>query len=145
MTRRNPGWIDAGTDHDMFTHNDFAPAASSGRRARLAAERHPHGDRLLTRTAPRTGLPQGVLVQMVERGQILALTCEMPTCYSPNGRESFVPLRLDPRCWVPTQDHHPTLRSTGGTRAPSGLDTTRLLVRSWGMRVTNRCPLALVG
>ena len=60
---------------------------------------------------------QGILVQMVERGQILALACEMPTCYS--DRKRFDPVGSLPDDWVPTHDHHPTLKSKGGTRVAS--------------------------
>lgn len=62
---------------------------------------------------------QGILVQMVERGQIMVLRCEMPTCYSDAGRQSFDPVGTLPDDWVPTQDHHPTLKSKGGKRVPS--------------------------
>lgn len=31
----------------------------------------------------------GVLIDMAKNGQILALRCEMPTCYCPNGRKNF--------------------------------------------------------
>ena len=65
---------------------------------------------------------QGILVQMVERGQIIALACEMPTCYSPaagGARKRFDPVGSLPDDWVPTLDHHPTLKSKGGTRVPS--------------------------
>ena len=32
---------------------------------------------------------KGVLVQMAERGQLLALKCEMPQCYHHKGRGAF--------------------------------------------------------
>jgi hypothetical protein len=62
---------------------------------------------------------RGVLVQMVERGQILSLACEMPTCYSLRGRKRFDPIGSVPDDWVPTHDHHPTLKSRGGKRVAS--------------------------
>ena len=62
---------------------------------------------------------QGILVQMVEGGQILSLACEMPTCYSPSGRGHFEATGSIPDDWVPTHDHYPTLKSMGGKRVPS--------------------------
>lgn len=64
---------------------------------------------------------KGILVEMVERGQILALTCEMPTCYLQDGRKYFDPVGSVPDDWVPTRDYYPTLRSQKGTRVPSNI------------------------
>jgi hypothetical protein len=60
---------------------------------------------------------KGILVQMVERGQILALACEMPTCYSPDDRKRFTPVGSVPDHWVPTQE--PDSQVSEGTRVPS--------------------------
>jgi hypothetical protein len=64
---------------------------------------------------------KGVLVQMAERGQILALQCEMPHCYHPKGRGAFDPVTTSPPRWAPSHDHHPILKSAGGRRAPENI------------------------
>ena len=47
-----------------------------------------------------------VLVKMAERGQLLALKCEMPQCYCPRGRRYFE--EISPGAdWMPTADHYP--------------------------------------
>ena len=58
---------------------------------------------------------KGVLVQMAERGQLLALKCEMPRCYHPKGRGVFDPVKKPRRKWAPSRDHYPILKSAGGT------------------------------
>jgi hypothetical protein len=65
---------------------------------------------------------KGVLIQMANHGQLLELTCEMPTCYCPKGREHFDPWP-DPRYaperkWSPSADHYPTLKRDGGKLKP---------------------------
>ena len=65
---------------------------------------------------------KGVLIPMAKSGQILALRCEMPTCYCPKGPAHFDPWP-DPRYapghdWSPNADHHPTLKMDGGQRRP---------------------------
>ncbi len=55
-----------------------------------------------------------VLVKMAERGQLLALKCEMPQCYHPNGRGAFDPLTTARTMWAPSRDHYPILSSAGG-------------------------------
>jgi acetyl-CoA carboxylase biotin carboxylase subunit len=65
---------------------------------------------------------RGVLVQMAENGQLLALKCEMPMCYRPEGRKVFDPWP-DPKSapghdWSPNPDHYPTLRRDGGQLKP---------------------------
>jgi hypothetical protein len=57
---------------------------------------------------------KGILVQMAERGQLLALKCEMPQCYNPKGRGAFDPVTTPRTRWAPSADHYPTLRSAGG-------------------------------
>lgn len=49
----------------------------------------------------------GMLVQMAERGQLLELECEMPTCYSPYGprRFQYRPRTTPFRDWAPNADH----------------------------------------
>ena len=57
---------------------------------------------------------KGVLVQMAERGHLLALKCEMPQCYHHKGRGAFDPVATRPNRWAPSQDHYPILKSAGG-------------------------------
>jgi hypothetical protein len=57
---------------------------------------------------------KGVLVQMAERGQLLALKCEMPQCYHHKGRGAFDPITTPPTRWAPSRDHYPILKSAGG-------------------------------
>jgi hypothetical protein len=54
---------------------------------------------------------KGVLIQMADNGQILELTCEMPMCYCPKGREHFDPWP-DPRYTRPNANGHPALTIT---------------------------------
>ena len=57
---------------------------------------------------------KGVLVQMAERGQLLALKCEMPQCYHHKGRGAFDPVTTPRTKWAPSPDHYPILKSAGG-------------------------------
>jgi len=50
---------------------------------------------------------KGVLVQMAERGQLLALKCEMPQCYHHKGRGAFDPVTTPRTKWAPSPDHYP--------------------------------------
>ena len=61
---------------------------------------------------------RGVLVQMAERGQLLALKCEMPQCYHHEGRGAFDPLTTARTMWAPSCDHYPILKSAGGKLVP---------------------------
>jgi hypothetical protein len=62
----------------------------------------------------------GVLVQMAERGQLLELECEMPTCYSPKGARHFQyrPKTTPFPDWAPNADHYPTLKMDRGHLDP---------------------------
>jgi hypothetical protein len=64
---------------------------------------------------------KGVLVQMAERGQLLALKCEMPQCYHHKGRGAFDPVKTPRTKWAPSPDHYPTLRSAGGHLRPENV------------------------
>ena len=64
---------------------------------------------------------KGVLVQMAERGQLLALKCEMPQCYNPNGRGVFDPVAKERSKWAPSRDHYPILKSAGGKLGPENV------------------------
>src|SRR5688572_14869770 len=65
---------------------------------------------------------RGVLVKMAEHGQLLELRCEMPTCYCPQGRNTFDPWPTDrtskKREWAPNPDHYPTLKRDKGQLKP---------------------------
>lgn len=62
----------------------------------------------------------GIVVQMAEEGQILELTCEMPTCSCPKGPRQFQyrPQRTPFPDWAPNADHYPTLKRDGGHLDP---------------------------
>ena len=64
---------------------------------------------------------KGVLVRMAERGQLLALKCEMPQCYHHKGRGAFDPVATRPNTWAPSADHYPILKSAGGRRVPENV------------------------
>lgn len=61
---------------------------------------------------------RGVLVQMAERGQIIELRCEMPSCYCHRGRGYFDPRSTPLTAWAPSPDHYPRLRADGGHLVP---------------------------
>lgn len=64
---------------------------------------------------------KGVLVQMAERGQLLALRCEMPQCYHHKGRAAFDPVTPPRTKWAPSPDHYPILKSAGGHLVPENV------------------------
>jgi hypothetical protein len=64
---------------------------------------------------------KGVLVQMAERGQLLALKCEMPQCYHHKGRGVFDPVTPQRTKWAPSPDHYPILKSAGGHLVPENV------------------------
>lgn len=64
---------------------------------------------------------KGVLVQMAERGQLLALKCEMPQCYHHKGRSAFDPVTTPRTPWAPSPDHYPILKSAGGHLVPENV------------------------
>jgi len=78
---------------------------------------------------------KGVLVQMAERGQLLALRCEMPQCYHHRGRGAFDPVTTTRTKWAPSPDHYPILRSAGGHLGP---DNVRLAHVECNQRDYNR-------
>ena len=55
---------------------------------------------------------------MAERGQLLALRCEMPQCHHHKGRGAFDPLTAARTMWAPSRDHYPILKSAGGKLVP---------------------------
>jgi hypothetical protein len=64
---------------------------------------------------------KGVLVQMAERGQLLALKCEMPQCYHYEGRGAFDAVTTPRTKWAPSPDHYLILKSAGGHLAPENV------------------------
>jgi len=64
---------------------------------------------------------KGVLVQMADRGQLLALKCEMPQCYHHKGRGAFDPVTTPRTKWAPSPDHYPVLKSAGGHLVPENV------------------------
>src|SRR5256885_11490887 len=79
---------------------------------------------------------KGVLVQMAERGQLLALKCEMPQCYHHKGRGAFDPVTTPRTKWAPSADHYPILRSAGGQLRPENVRLAHILCnrRDYGWR-----------
>jgi hypothetical protein len=79
---------------------------------------------------------KGVLVQMAERGQIIELRCEMPSCYCPKGRGHFDPNAVPLSEWAPTADHYPRLKADGGHLVPWNvrLSHKRCNQRDWSWR-----------
>ena len=64
---------------------------------------------------------KNVLVQMAERGQLLALKCEMPQCYHHKGRGEFDPVGTPDNKWTPSRDHYPILKWAGGKLVPENV------------------------
>ena len=83
---------------------------------------------------------KGVLVQMAERGQLLALKCEMPQCYHPRGRGAFDPVTTPRTKWAPSPDHYPTLKSAGGHLSPENVRLAHVWCnnRDYGWRMQVR-------
>jgi len=84
---------------------------------------------------------KGILVPMAERGQIVELRCEMPTCYCPMGRMHFdqkAPTTPHPD-WAPNADHYPTLKMDGGQLKPWNVRLAHVLCnredRTWRLRI----------
>ena len=53
---------------------------------------------------------RGVLVKMAERGQLLALRCEMPQCYHHKECGTFDLVTTPRTKWAPSPDHYPILK-----------------------------------
>ena len=86
---------------------------------------------------------KGVLVQMAERGQLLALKCEMPQCYHHEGRGEFDPVTTPRTKWAPSPDHYPILKSAGGQLVPENVRLSTLVQhRDYGWRKQIRTLLA---
>lgn len=69
---------------------------------------------------------RGVLVKMAERGQLLALRCEMPQCYHHKGRGAFDPVTTPRTKWAPSPTTIRSLSRPAGTssRKTSGCPTS---------------------
>jgi hypothetical protein len=85
-----------------------------------------------------------VLVRMAERGQLLALRCEMPQCYHHKGRGAFDPVGTPGNKWTPSRDHYPTLKSDGGRFVAENVRLSHSWCnkRDWGWRAQVRTQLA---
>ena len=77
-------------------------------------------DRSVADELRRLGV-KGVLVQMAERGQLLAVKCEMPQCYHHKGRAAFDEVTTPRTKWAPSPDHYPILKSAGGHLRPENV------------------------
>src|SRR4051794_17463196 len=87
---------------------------------------------------------KGVLVQMAERGQLLAVKCEMPQCYHHKGRGAFDEVKTPRTDWAPSPDHYPILKSAGGHLVPENVRLSHILCnrRDYGWRMRIRTLLA---
>ena len=87
---------------------------------------------------------KGVLVQMAEHGQLLALKCEMPQCYHHKGRSAFDPVTTPRTKWAPSPDHYPILKSAGGHLVPENVRLSHVWCnnRDYGWRTQIRTMLA---
>ena len=87
---------------------------------------------------------KNVLVQMAERGQLLALKCEMPQCYHHKGPGAFDPIAMPLSKWSPTSDHYPILKSAGGQLRPENVRLSHIWCnnRDYGWRTQIRTLLA---
>ena len=85
-----------------------------------------------------------VLVKMAERGQLLALKCEMPQCYYHKGRGAFDPIGTPGNKWTPSRDHYPIRASAGGKLVPENVRLSHAWCNKWdyGWRMRIRTLLA---
>lgn len=67
-----------------------------------------------------------ILIKAAEQGKITDLQCAMEECLCPAGRGYFEPATRDLPDWMPTNDHHPTLKCDGGQEI---VDNSRLAHR----------------
>ena len=102
-------------------------------------------DRSVADQLRKLGVKNGnVLVQMAERGQLLALKCEMPRCYHHKGRGEFDLVGTPGNKWTPSRDHYPILKSAGGKLVPENvrLSHTECNQRDYNRRKQIRTLLA---
>jgi hypothetical protein len=83
---------------------------------------------------------KGVLVQMAERGQLLALKCEMPQCYHHKGRGAFDPVTTPRTKWAPSPDHYPILKSAGGQLVPENVRLSHVWCNNPGLWMADADP-----
>ncbi len=83
-------------------------------------------------------------MQMAERGQSLALKCEMPQCYHHKGRGAFDQVTTPRTKWAPSPDHYPVLKSAGGHLRPENVRLAHIYCnkRDYGWRKQIRTLLA---
>ena len=106
--------------------------------AKAATAKSRVGDTIVDRLREELGM-RGVLVQMAQRGQIIELRCEMPSCYCPKGRGEFDPKSHPPGPWQLSPDHYPRLKSDGGRLDPWNIRLSHVLCNredyGWRMRI----------
>lgn len=105
----------------------------------------PRADSSVADELRKLGVKKGnVLVRMAERGQLLALECEMPQCYHHKGRGAFDPVGTPGNKWTPSRDHYPKLKSDGGKVRPENIRLSHAWCnkRDWGWREQVRTLLA---
>ena len=83
-------------------------------------------------------------MKMAERGQLLALRCEMPQCYHHKGRGASDPVTTPRTKWAPSPDHYPILKSAGGHLVPENVRLSHVWCnnRDYGWRTQIRTMLA---
>lgn len=126
---------------------DFTPRVDTGRkgdrmRARVPAADSGKGHRVAEELRER-GV-RGVLVQMAERGQLIELRCEMPSCYCYRGRGYFETRTTPLPDWAPNPDHYPILKSAGGQLRADNVRLSHVLCnrRDYGWRMKIKAMLA---
>ena len=111
----------------LFTVSPIRGRVTRWRRQQLVTAARIGGDQL------RALGVRGVLVKMAERGQLLAVRCEMPQCYHHKGRGAFDPVTTPRTKWVASPDHYPILKSAGGTSSPKTFGCPTSGVTTWTM------------
>ena len=76
-------------------------------------------------------------MQMAERGQLLALKCEMPQCYHHKGRGKFDQVTTPRTKWAPSPGADPILKSAGGHLRPENVRLAHIYCnkRDYGWRM----------
>ena len=87
---------------------------------------------------------RGVLVQMAERGQLLALKCEMPQCYHHKGRGAFDPVTTRAPSGRPRRTTTRSISRPAGISSPRTFDCPHVWCnnRDYGWRTQIRTLLA---
>lgn len=77
-----------------------------------------------------------VFLRMAKQGQLLAVRCEMPSCYCPKGRKHFDKKAHPPKKWGLSVDHYPRLERDRGKLRPDNVRLAHVLCnnRAFGWR-----------